>query len=94
MMQPGAMDVAQAAPGLGRAQWRAVWQGICAAWREHRPVRRLRVRETVSLGERRMLAVVEWNGRQLLVGGTATSLTLLAEGSVEAMAPGGDLPCR
>jgi flagellar biogenesis protein FliO len=43
-----------------------------------RKTRRLRVRESLSLGERRFLAVVEFDSQEFLVGGTGSSLALLA----------------
>ena len=43
-----------------------------------RKVRRLRVCETVSLGERRFVAVIEYNRQEFLVGGSGNSLELLA----------------
>ncbi len=83
--EPGNMRVAALAP-ISASLWNGahgvllhLWQGLCGLWQQHRPSRQLRVKETVSLGERRMLAVVEWNGRQLLLGGTANSMALLAE---------------
>lgn len=39
--------------------------------------KRLRLRETLSLGERRFLAVVEFDQQEFLVGGTGSSLALL-----------------
>lgn len=43
-----------------------------------RKTRRLRVRESLSLGERRFLAVIEFDSQEFLVGGTGSSLALLA----------------
>jgi flagellar biogenesis protein FliO len=43
-----------------------------------RRVRRLRVRETISLGERRLVAIVECDEREFLVGATGQAITLLA----------------
>ena len=40
--------------------------------------RRLRVCETLSLGERRFLAIVEFDRQEFLVGGSGNSLELLA----------------
>ena len=39
--------------------------------------RLLRLQETLSLGEKRFLAVVEYDGRKFLIGGTPQNLTLL-----------------
>jgi len=52
-----------------------------------RRVRRLRVRETLSLGDRRFVAVIEFDRQEFLVGGSGNSLALLArlhEGKVIA----------
>ncbi len=43
-----------------------------------RKVRRLRVRETLSLGDKRFLAVIEFDRQEFLVGGSGNSLALLA----------------
>jgi flagellar biogenesis protein FliO len=40
--------------------------------------KRLRLRETLSLGEKRFLAVVQFDQQEFLVGGTGSSLALLA----------------
>jgi len=55
------------------------WLGVLArrgAWK--RPARRLELRETLSLGNRGFLAVVAFERQQFLVGGTSTSLAMLA----------------
>ncbi len=54
--------------------------------------RRLRLRETLPLGEKRFLAVVQFEHEQFLVGGTGQSLSLLARlGSEESWtAPASD----
>lgn len=54
---------------------RTVWQRILGSAR--RPARRLRLAETLSLGERRFVAVVEFERARFLVGGTSASLVLL-----------------
>lgn len=43
------------------------------------PERRLRLAESVSLGEKRFAAVLEFEGQRFLVGGGATSVQLLTE---------------
>jgi len=63
---------------------RSFWQEACAWWGEllrlrKRQSRSLRVCESLSLGERRFVAVVAYGGRQFLLGGTSTSLGLLTE---------------
>jgi flagellar biogenesis protein FliO len=44
-----------------------------------RRVRRLRLCETLSLGNRGFIAVVRYEEQQFLVGGTNTSIALLAQ---------------
>ncbi len=44
-----------------------------------RPEKLLRLTETLSLGERRFLAVVECERQKFLIGGTASSVCLLTE---------------
>jgi flagellar biogenesis protein FliO len=56
---------------------RKLWRGAERALKS-RKVRRLRVRESLSLGERRFLAVIEFDRQEFLVGGSGSSLTLLA----------------
>ena len=45
--------------------------------------RRLRVAETVSLGEKRFVAVIQIDGLQYLIGGGATNVALLAQLNVK-----------
>ncbi|HZQ67115.1 MAG TPA: flagellar biosynthetic protein FliO [Terriglobales bacterium] len=62
-------------PRLGqKLLWR--WLGN---WRGRRSAKRLRVAETVQLGERRFLAVVEFESRRFLIAGTASSIALLSD---------------
>ncbi len=57
--------------------------------------RRLRLRETLPLGERRFLAIVEFHGKELLLGGTANSITLLETVSLAGSEPlSSALPAR
>ena len=59
---------------LSRAwAWLRAWQGTRS------PTRRLRVAETVSLGEKRFVAVVQVDGRHFLVAGGPTNIALLAQ---------------
>lgn len=51
--------------------------GIDLRRRAH--VRQLRVSETLSLGEKRQLLIVECGDRQLLIGAAGNFLTTLAE---------------
>src|SRR5271157_739402 len=73
-----------------------LWQWVQRAVKS-RKTRRLRVCETLSLGERRFLAVIEFDRQEFLVGGTGSSLELLArlhEGTVvtESSLPGESRP--
>jgi flagellar biogenesis protein FliO len=83
----GANAASQAAdpPGAARAvALQNVWQWVRRAVKP-RKIRRLRVCETLSLGERRFLAVIEFDRQEFLVGGSGNSLELLArlhEGTV------------
>lgn len=57
-------------------QTRALWQRLARLSR--RTPRRLRLRESLPLGEHRFVAVIEFEQRRLLIGGTPSSLVLLA----------------
>jgi flagellar biogenesis protein FliO len=74
-----AKAASQAASPLGAA-WavalKNLWQWVRRAVKP-RKVRRLRVCETLSLGERRFLAVIEFDHQEFLVGGSGNSLELL-----------------
>jgi len=54
-----------------------VWEWARRALGQRKP-RRLRVRETLSLGDKRFLAVIEFDHQEFLVGGSGNSLALLA----------------
>jgi len=41
--------------------------------------KRLRLRESLNLGDKRMVAVIEFDGRDLLVGVSSSAVSLLAE---------------
>ncbi len=43
----------------------------------NRQSRKLRLSETLSLGEKRFVAVIEFQRQQFLIGGTASSIVLL-----------------
>jgi len=67
---------------------RRVSRGACllawiARWwaeiRRNRPVRRLRIAETLAIGEKRQLLIVDCGERQFLVGAAGNFLTTLAE---------------
>jgi len=52
---------------------------LAALWRRQHKRRSLSVRETAGLGERRFVAVVQFEERRFLIGGGPASVTLLAE---------------
>lgn len=79
---------------------RTLWQRIARLGR--RAPRCLRLRETLPLGEHRFVAVIEFETRRLLIGGTPSSLVLLAhldsdpshQGFVEAASAGAEIEER
>jgi len=61
----------------------ALRQFILSLWKRaievtRRPRRRLRLCENLPLGERRFVAVIEYEDARFLLGGTSSSLVLLA----------------
>ena len=59
---------------------KAIWNwlaGRARQWRSRSP-RHLRLCETLALGERRFVAVVQFEEQKFLIGGTGTSVGLLA----------------
>jgi Flagellar biosynthesis protein, FliO len=64
---------------------RAWWQRIVCLGR--RPARRLRLCESLALGERRFVAVIEFEQSRFLVGGTSASLVLLARLGADEISP-------
>jgi hypothetical protein len=56
----------------------AAWNWALKRLRSNQTKKRLRVCETISLGEKRFVAVIEADGEQFLVGGAATSMATLA----------------
>lgn len=62
-----------------RSFWKSVWN-FCEAVQKIRIQKRpraLRVEESLALGERRFLTVVDWNGERLLLGVTPHHIALL-----------------
>jgi flagellar biogenesis protein FliO len=67
--------------GRGGSRWARLWRWLTfvrVGWGS-RPQRQLRLCETLGLGERRFLAVVEFEQQRFLIAGTASSVALLAE---------------
>ena len=67
------------------------------SWGAH-PARQLRLRETLALGERRFIAVVEFERQKFLIAGTGSSVAMLAalpnEGGQEQWQPGATCEMR
>lgn len=55
------------------------WSWIRARQKAGFSNKRLRVTETVSLGEKRFVAVIQIDGLQYLIGGGATNVAMLAQ---------------
>lgn len=55
-----------------------IWNWIQQQFSTQRTKKRLRVCETVSLGEKRFVAVIQVDGEQFLVGGSSNSVSTLA----------------
>ncbi len=55
-----------------------LWSRLCAKY-SISTARRLRVAETISLGEKRFVAIVAVEGKEFLIGGGAAGMSLLAE---------------
>lgn len=62
-----------------RAQSARTWKRIRAQQIARAHSKRLQVAETVSLGEKRFVAVIKVDGREFLIGGGATNVALLAQ---------------
>lgn len=57
--------------------WQRIWNALPGI-RVGKAPRRLRLCESLSLGEKRVVAVIQFEGQQFLVGGSAHSVNLLA----------------
>ena len=65
-----------------RLAWGAIWERAARYFdevRHRRPSKQLRVKEALSLGEKRQLFIVECGSRQLLIGTAGNFLATLAE---------------
>lgn len=65
-------------PGATRSWWLRMLAGLRRRGLGGRP-RRLRLCETLPLGERRFVAVVQVDDREYLIGASATQVQLLAQ---------------
>ena len=61
--------------------------GVHKNLKRRRSARRLRLSETLSLGEKRFLAVVQFQHQEFLVGGTGNSVALLARLDAPGVTP-------
>ena len=52
---------------------------LFASWRKREQARQLRLCETVSLGEKRFVALIEVGPQRFLIGGTPQALTVLGK---------------
>ena len=57
---------------------RTAWDWLQQRRAQQLTSRRLRVAETISLGEKRFVSIVQVDGTQYLIGGSASSVQLLA----------------
>lgn len=85
------------ASGAGECWLRWLHRLLWSSWRrwQARPPRQLRLCETLALGDRRFLVVVEFGRQKLLIGSTSNALALLAElqdASAASAAPAGAVP--
>ncbi len=72
-------------PARSALRLKEIVRSLTSAWhwshqklKSHQTRKRLRVCETVSLGEKRFVAVIEVDGKQFLVGGSPNSVTTMA----------------
>ena len=54
---------------------------IGSRYNQHQARKKLRLRETLSLGEKRFLAVVEYRHQEIVIAGTASTITVLTTSS-------------
>jgi len=76
-MERAAADAMVLGPLARWLQKSSGWMG--ALWRTRRKHRALAVTETAPLGERRLVAVVQFESSRFLVGASPSSVTLLAQ---------------
>lgn len=62
-----------------RAQSSRAWKRIRAQQIARAQSKRLQLAETISLGEKRFVAVIKVDGQEFLIGGGATNVALLAQ---------------
>jgi flagellar biogenesis protein FliO len=77
-MRKGAAEAISTARRNVEGQIARGWRSLRAQQAARSTSKRLRVAATVSLGEKRFIAVIQVDGREFLVGGGATNVALLA----------------
>ncbi len=78
-LERGTPRILQAVRGPLSTAWN-LSRAIASGWLlQPRRQRRLRVSETVSLGEKRFVSIVELDGQAFLIGGGTAGVSLLAE---------------
>jgi len=77
-IQPGyrVLPLAPLRVGFGYVQ--GAWRWLEQKRSERLVTRRLRVAETISLGEKRFVSILQVDGVQMLIGGSAAGVQLLA----------------
>ena len=70
-------DRKEVAPAIFARQWFAALLRIFAAVKVRRKRPNLVLCETLALGERRLIAVVQWEDKRYLIGATQNSLSVL-----------------
>jgi len=76
-MEPIVGKLGQPAQVL-RSSWWTRTLGVLASVQARKTPRRLRLCESLPLGEKRFVAVIQFDSQQFLVGGGAASVHLLA----------------
>jgi hypothetical protein len=74
----GLFETVDGQPATLQRSLMQVWNWIQLKFQTHQVKKRLRVCESVSLGEKRFIAVVQVDGEQFLVGGSSSSISTLA----------------
>jgi flagellar biogenesis protein FliO len=80
MSNPVTEGAAAAHLGRARSPWASLWLRLRAALagvKIQRRQRRLRLCETLSLGDKRLIALVEYENHRFLVGATPQRISLL-----------------
>ncbi len=72
------VDKLEKPSSLPRSRWWEWFRSRLAAVRVGKAPRRLRLCESLALGEKRFVAVIEFETQRFLVGGSAASVNLLA----------------